>query len=133
LPAWATREGFSAAASNARLTASAHAKYHAALSPVYVLVWAPRGGWRLLRAWGRWVRGDYTHLIRESRAELRAASGRKDKHGHHVAIRRYREERRRHRAIALGLTAAGGAAGYAGLLALSAAAGPLAVAGVAVL
>lgn len=132
LPAWASREGLRPALSHVRLTAAAHAKYHAALAPVYVFAWAPRGGWRLAKVWARWVRGDYAHLIREAKSDLRAASGRKDKHGHHVAIRRYRQERRRHRASALALTAAGGAAGYAGLLMLSAAAGPLAVAGVAV-
>src|SRR5579884_2631499 len=73
LPAWATRAGFRIAASNALLTGRAHLAYRAVHVPVYVFVYAPRGGWRAARVWAGWVAGDHTHMIRQAKRELRAA------------------------------------------------------------
>ncbi len=132
LPAWATRDGFRIALSNARLVTVAHLKYQAVHMPLYVVVYAPRGAGRAVRVWAGWVAGDHTHLIRQAKRELRAASARKDKHDHHKAISLYKEERRRHRWTALGLTLAGAGASAVGVLVLAAAGGPLTVAALSV-
>ncbi len=127
LPAWATRAGFRIAASNALLTGRAHLAYRAVHVPVYVFVYAPRGGWRAARVWAGWVAGDHTHMIRQAKRELRAADKRRDKEPHHQAIAQYRKQRREHRRNALLLTAGGLVAVVFGTAALAVTEGALVV------
>ena len=103
LPAWARRGEFKKTTDAMRLVAFAHVKYHAAMTPVYVLR-APIGHWRAVKAWGHWVGGDYGHLIRETKRDRRRATDKKQRRNAHQEVKAYKLERREHRLRAAGIT-----------------------------